>query len=116
MIVKERMAAIKGTMPDPWDIRDAFLASAVYLGELGATNQTYEHEWCAALSYFSGNCSLRNQARYEFYGDSVMAIAARYEREIKTLQGNWQLQRTGRRGRRLEFSQCQASVVGCDDF
>ena len=88
IIFKDRMAAIKGATPDPWDIKDAFLASAIYLGELGATNQTYEHEWCAALSYFSGNCSLRNQVRYEFYGDSVMAIAARYEQDIKTLLGN----------------------------
>ena len=88
VIFKDRMAAIKGTTPNPWDIKDAFLASAIYLGELGATNQTYEHEWCAALSYFSGNCSLRNQVRYEFYGDSVMAIAARYEQDIKTLLGN----------------------------
>jgi len=87
-IFKDRMAVIKGTTPNPWDIRDAFLASAVYLGELGATKQTYENEWCAALSYFSGNCSLRNQVRYEFYGDSVMAIAARYEQDIKTLVGN----------------------------
>ena len=88
IIFKDRIAAIKGTTPDPWDIKDAFLASAVYLGELGATKQTYEYEWCAALSYFSGNCSLRNQVRYEFYGDSVMAIAARYEQDIKTLGGN----------------------------
>ena len=88
VIFKDRIATIKGTTPDPWDIKDAFLASAVYLGELGATNQTYEREWCAALSYFSGNCSLRNQVRYEFYGDSVMAIAARYEQDIKTLLGN----------------------------
>ena len=42
----------------------------------------------AALSYFSGNCSLKNQIRYEFYGDNVMAITKRYESDIAALKAN----------------------------
>ncbi len=85
---KDKIARLKGSPGDPWNINDAFLASAVYLGDLKATRQTFEYEWCAAVSYFSGNCSTRNQIRYEFYGDNVMAITKRYEQDIRALQGN----------------------------
>ena len=85
---KDKIAKLKGGPGDPWNIRDAFLASGVYLADLKATRQTFEYEWCAAVSYFSGNCSTRNQIRYEFYGDNVMAITKRYEQDIRALQGN----------------------------
>jgi membrane-bound lytic murein transglycosylase B/cell division protein FtsB len=85
MIFKDRVADIKGSAADPWNIRDAFLASAVYLGDIGAKKQTYEYEWCAALSYFSGSCSLTNQVRYEFYGDSVMYWTDKFEKDIAAL-------------------------------
>ena len=85
---KDKIERLKGSPGDPWNIRDAFLASGVYLADLKATRQTFEYEWCAAVSYFSGNCSKRNQIRYEFYGDNVMAITKRYEQDIKALQGN----------------------------
>tara|TARA_Y100000310_G_scaffold344476_1_gene457440 strand:- start:1159 stop:2511 length:1353 start_codon:yes stop_codon:yes gene_type:complete len=84
---QDEIAQLKGSTGDPWNIRDAFLAASVYLADAKATRQTYEYEWCAAVTYFSGNCSLRNQIRYEFYGDSVMAITARYEEDIKALEG-----------------------------
>ena len=85
-IYEDKMKSLLGRSADPWNIKDSFLASAVYLGDEGATRQTYEYEWCAAVSYFAGNCSLRNQIRYEFYGDNVMAIARRYEADIAALQ------------------------------
>lgn len=85
---RDEIAALKGSPADPWNIRDAFLASAVYLADLKATRQTFEYEWCAAVSYFSGNCSRRNQIRYEFYGDNVMAITGRYEADIAALKAN----------------------------
>ncbi|PIS17308.1 MAG: hypothetical protein COT59_01340 [Candidatus Nealsonbacteria bacterium CG09_land_8_20_14_0_10_42_14] len=86
MIYKDRIAQLKGSAADPWNISDAFLAAAVYLSDVGATKKTHDYEWCAAVSYFSGSCSLSNQIRYEFYGDSVMAIAARYEQDIKEIE------------------------------
>ncbi|MFH1575327.1 MAG: lytic murein transglycosylase [Candidatus Nealsonbacteria bacterium] len=86
MIYKNRVAELKGSSADPWNISDAFLAAAVYLSDVGATKQTHDYEWCAALSYFAGSCSLSNQIRYEFYGDSVMALAAKYEQDIKNMQ------------------------------
>ena len=86
MIYKDRIAQLKGGSADPWNIRDAFLAAAVYLADAKATRQTHDYEWCAAVTYFSGSCSSSNQIRYEFYGDNVMAIAARYEEDIKALE------------------------------
>ncbi|MFH1423592.1 MAG: lytic murein transglycosylase [Candidatus Nealsonbacteria bacterium] len=86
VMYENRLAELKGGIADPWNISDAFLAASVYLADVGATKKTYEHEWCAALSYFSGSCSLSNQVRYEFYGDSVMALAAQYEKDIKGMQ------------------------------
>ena len=85
---KAKIAQLKGSAGDPWNINDAFLASAIYLADIGATRQTFEYEWCAAVSYFSGNCSIRNQIRYEFYGDNVMAITKRYEQDIAALKTN----------------------------
>ena len=92
-LYEQKLQGILGRPGDPWNITDAFLASALFLKDIGATKgetpqKVYEYEWCAAVSYFSGSCSLKNQINYEFYGDSVMAIAARYERDIATLKGN----------------------------
>lgn len=91
---QDRIAQLKGGSADPWNIRDAFLAAAVYLAQAKATKQTHDYEWCAAVTYFSGSCSSKNQIRYEFYGDSVMAIAARYEEDIKALANNGSLSRS----------------------
>jgi len=86
MIYKNRLAELKGSPADPWKINDAFLAAAVYLSDVGATKQTHDYEWCAALSYFAGSCSLINQQRYEFYGDNVMYWATKFEQDIKAMQ------------------------------
>ncbi|OHA67065.1 MAG: hypothetical protein A3C82_02305 [Candidatus Wildermuthbacteria bacterium RIFCSPHIGHO2_02_FULL_47_12] len=83
---QNRIEQLKGGSVDPWNIRDAFLAAGVYLAQAKATRQTHDYEWCAAVTYFSGSCSSRNQVRYEFYGDNVMAIAAKYEEDIKALE------------------------------
>jgi len=82
MLYKPRLDSILGRPADPWNIRDAFLASALYLADSGASAQTYNAEWCAAQKYFSGRCS----KSYRFYGDSVMSLATRYQRDIQTLE------------------------------
>lgn len=78
---KNRIKALTGSA-DPWNIRDAFVAAALYLKDRHADTQKYNDEWKAAISYFAGSPNLT----YRFYGDSVMAIAARYEEDIKTLE------------------------------
>ncbi len=65
----------------PWNVLDAFMAAALYLKDLGATDGKSDSEWKAAMKYFSGSVNLR----YRFYGDSVVAKAADYEDDIKAI-------------------------------
>lgn len=84
---QDRLASLLGRPADPWNIRDAFYAAALYLSDYGAKAQTYNAEWKAAMIYFSGGTN----TRYRFYGDSVMRIAANYEEDIKALANNGSL-------------------------
>ena len=61
------------TYPNPWDPKTAFMASALYLSELGAGNGGYTAERTAALKYYAGS----NWAKpaNAFYGNQVMAKA-----------------------------------------
>jgi len=82
MIYKDKIAKITGQAANPWSIKDSFLAAALYLADYGAAKQTYNAEWKAAMIYFSGTTN----TRYRFYGDSVMAIATNYAKDIETLE------------------------------
>lgn len=81
-IYEDRVAKITGEAADPWNIKDAFLAAALYLGDYGAKNQTYNSEWRAAMIYFSGSTNLR----YRFYGDSVLSLTKKYQADIDTIE------------------------------
>lgn len=70
------------SVANPWDVRDAFVAAALYLTNYGANKKTRDAEWRAALIYFTGAVN----TRYRFYADSVLAIADRYEADIATLR------------------------------
>ncbi|MCP6718206.1 MAG: lytic murein transglycosylase [Patescibacteria group bacterium] len=74
----EKVKQVTGREANPWDIRDAFLASGIYLKDLGAKT----NEFKAVMRYFSG---YRWSKWEEFYGRSVLAIADRYEEDIKEL-------------------------------
>jgi len=76
---KDKVAAITGKTANPWDIRDAFLASAIKLRAGGAG--TVKGEWAAAMRYFSGGTN----PRFRFYGDNVVATANRYQQDIDEL-------------------------------
>ena len=79
----EKVKQITGkSIANPWDVRDAFLAAALYLVNYGADKKTQEAEWRAALIYFTGSVN----TRYRFYADSVLSIATRYESDIQTLK------------------------------
>jgi membrane-bound lytic murein transglycosylase B len=79
ILFKDRIGAIRGKVSaDPWDPQDAFLASGLYLADLGASSQTASTERNAACRYYSGkSCSGSNS----FYGNQVMA-------RVKTMQDN----------------------------
>ncbi|MSU74992.1 MAG: hypothetical protein EXS55_00525 [Candidatus Magasanikbacteria bacterium] len=77
-----KVSALTGKTPaNPWDIRDAFAASAIKLTHDGADG-TSEGEWKAAMKYFSGSTN----TRYRFYGDNVLTIAEGYEKDIQALK------------------------------
>ncbi len=76
---RAKVTAITGRAANPWDIRDAFIAAAVKLGADGARNQS--GEWTAAMKYFAGSVN----PAYSFYGDSVVALAKRYQEDIDNL-------------------------------
>ncbi len=84
---------------NPWDPADAFMASALYLRDLGAGTQNSTNERTAACKYNSGkNCYINvyNQrtGKYETvagpglkYGNTVMSNAAAIQQDIDFLQG-----------------------------
>lgn len=76
-----RVTAVTGTTPNPWDIRDAFVASGLKLAADGAANGSRQDEWNAAMRYFSGSTN----TKYRFYGDSVLATADKYQNDINNL-------------------------------
>lgn len=78
---EERVRAITGSA-DPWNIKDSFVASALYLTDYGAASQNYNDEWRAAMIYFSGSTN----TKFRFYGDSVLTIASQYEKDIKQIE------------------------------
>jgi peptidoglycan hydrolase CwlO-like protein len=74
-----KISTITGKAADPWDIRDAFLAAALKLAADGGTVQS--GEWAAAMRYFCGSTN----SAYSFYGDNVVATAAKYQTDINQL-------------------------------
>lgn len=78
---ESKIAAATGhNPPNPWEPEDAFMASAIYLSELGASKQTFAAEREAALRYYAGgNWSKPANA---FYGDSVMKIATNIQQNM----------------------------------
>ncbi len=76
----EKVSDITGKVADPWDIKDAFLASGLLLRDDGART----NEFNAALRYYcGGSCT-----RYDrFYANAVISIANQYEADIKAIGG-----------------------------
>lgn len=80
------MAALGKKVANPWEPQDAFMASGIYLADLGADARTFTAERTAALKYYAGG----NWAKpaNAFYGDQVMAKAQTIqETMIDPLQG-----------------------------
>jgi len=83
---RDRVKAITGKPADPWNIRDAFIATGLYVSDYGAKSQAYDGEWRAAMIYFSGTSKRTSYNYYGFYGDSVMAIAKQLQKDIDTIE------------------------------
>jgi membrane-bound lytic murein transglycosylase B len=80
-----RVAAALGVPhADPWNPQHAFMATAIYMKDLGAGAQTYSAEHTAALKYYAGgNWSLPQN---QFYGNQVMGHAATFQDNITFLE------------------------------
>lgn len=82
---KDRVAEITGNNPpSPWNVKDAFVAAALYLVNKGADQQTYNAEWKAAMVYLAG--SNWDKPYLAFYGDQVMALATQFQEDINMLE------------------------------
>lgn len=80
--------AIGGAHPDPWNPAHAFIASALYLTDLGAGAQTYTAERNAACKYYSGRACDSKAPANAFYGNEVLVRADTIQRTmIDPLQG-----------------------------
>lgn len=83
----DRIRAINnsGRPSNPFNNQDAFLATALLLRDNGA-NSTYSGDRLAALRYYSGWGGASNPAN-AFYGDQVMNRKAKFEGQIRILDG-----------------------------
>lgn len=61
----------------PWEPRDAVMATAVFMQDRGASNQTYQTEYNAACNYY-GACSS--------YASSVMSKATAIQKSIDAIE------------------------------
>ncbi len=87
VLFKSKVAAITGNNPpNPWNPEDAFHASALLLKDNGAAKQTYAAEFRSAMCYLAG-CGNANKASLQFYGEDVMELAAKYQKQIDILGG-----------------------------
>lgn len=82
---EKKVADITGNNPpSPWNIKDSFVAAALYLVNKGADQKTYNAEWKAAMMYLAGS-NWNNKSLY-FYGDQVMDLAKQLQEQIDILE------------------------------
>jgi len=75
------------SVPNPWDPRTAFLASALLLKDNGADRGSRDDERLAALRYFAGWAGASNPA-FAPYGTRVLRFADEFQAQIDVLEGN----------------------------
>lgn len=89
-LFKERIAEFVGVpvaYADPWNPEHSFVATAVYLSDLGARSGSYTSERNSACRYYSGrSCDRRRPINY-IYGNSVMKKAEAIQANIDFLKG-----------------------------
>jgi len=80
--IRGQVRNILGREPNPWSIRDSFLASGVLLTNSGAGSRTRQGEWNAAMIYFSGSTT---NSSFFWYADQVINRADQFERDIEVM-------------------------------
>jgi peptidoglycan hydrolase CwlO-like protein len=74
-------AATNQSPPNPWSPRTAAFATALLMKDNGADGGDIASERLAALRYLAGWKNATNP-KYAFYGNEVMALAAKYQKDI----------------------------------
>lgn len=72
--------ALGKNIANPWEPKDAIMASSIYLGELGASRGGYSAEREAALRYYAGGNW--NKSSNAFYGNQVMQKATNIQENM----------------------------------
>lgn len=81
LLYKKSISNITGNNPpNPWDPKDAFVASGLLLKDNGAATGGVAAERKAALKYLAGGNW--NKLAYAFYGNDVMEFASEYQEQI----------------------------------
>ncbi|MES2436677.1 MAG: lytic murein transglycosylase [Patescibacteria group bacterium] len=90
MMFKARIGQAVGVPnPDPWEPKHAFMASAIYLADLGADTGVASSERNAACRYYSGRACDSKAPANAFYGNQVMSKATDIQvNMIDALNGN----------------------------
>lgn len=87
VLYEDRISKATGQNPaNPWDARTAAFATALLMRDNGADKQTPAAERLAALRYLAGWKNATKPA-YAFYGDDVMALAEKYQKQIDVIGG-----------------------------
>lgn len=72
--IKNKVAKVLGIAnPDPWNPEDAFMASALFLKDLGGTSSSTATLRNAACKYYSGRPCTAPHVKNAFYGNAVIA-------------------------------------------
>jgi peptidoglycan hydrolase CwlO-like protein len=78
---------VNAAQADPWNPAHSFVATAIYLSDLGAISGSYSSERNAACRYYSGRSCDGKQPANSFYGNSVMEKAEEIQSNIDFLMG-----------------------------
>jgi len=89
-LFKARVGAAVGVsadQADPWNPEHSFMATGIYISDLGAVSGSYTSEKNAACRYYSGtSCREGRKPPNVFYGNSVMQKAEEIQANIDFLK------------------------------
>jgi membrane-bound lytic murein transglycosylase B len=84
LIAPQVASALGESAANPWNARDAIMASSIYLADRGATSDPTSQR-NAACKYYSGRACDGKSPPNSFYGNSVMALTRSIQADIDYL-------------------------------